>query len=558
LVHRDVKPSNLLVTKNGVVKILDLGLARLAGAIPKDLDAAPTGSDLSGLAGTPDYMAPETAQDSRCADIRSDLYSLGCTFYFLLTSQAPFPGGGWPEKLLRHQLDSAPSAVVIRPDVPDEIAGVLQRLMAKDPAERYGTPAELAVDLERWLAAHTVSADPVPALLATTNGTSAPTVSLNQKTPNVMATSERDSATPAPASMPSILVLFPHRWSGLSWPLGLVAASIVGLAAALLLRGSAGGLRKANDRQAGPVETSGIAREGSVRFVTEGSSEGYATLASAVAAAPDDAVIVIEGDGPVHLGPQRLHGKALTLRAGGGSRPRLRFVPTTSGQPWEPLLASNRPLRLEGLELSHESDTRASAPETAHLVYVEKAALVMVNCVVDAPRSIASVVCRDCHEVRLDDCRLKAAALALCVETGESGTNVRLHDTRIQVEAADGAAVSTWASGNGRDGSVRLDLDDCTILGGRAIAFGTLPRHVEVNARHDHFAFRNSLVSFASSGEAREWRRVTTWQEEDNTYEAGGAGWLRVNGVSTGVADLSAWRELWNTPPDSVQRDSNR
>src|SRR5262249_615292 len=125
-------------------------------------------------------------------------------------------------------------------------------------------------------------------------------------------------------------------------------------------------------------------------------------------------------------------------------------------------------------------------------------------------------------------------------------------------EALDGAALSTWASESGRDGSVRLALDDCTILAGRAIAFGTLPRHVEVHARHDRFAFRAALVSFASSGEAREWRRVPTWQEEDNTYEAGGAGWLRVNGVSTGVADFAAWRELWNAPPDSVQRDSNR
>src|SRR5262249_15717985 len=124
LIHRDIKPSNLLVTKSGVVKILDLGLARLTRAIPTELVTLPNGSDLTSCAGTPDYMAPKTAQDSRCADIRSDLYSLGCTFYFLLTSQAPFPGGGWPEKLLRHQLDSAPSAVVIRPDVPAALAAI--------------------------------------------------------------------------------------------------------------------------------------------------------------------------------------------------------------------------------------------------------------------------------------------------------------------------------------------------------------------------------------------------------------------------------------------------
>jgi serine/threonine-protein kinase len=557
LVHRDIKPSNLLLTRTGVVKILDLGLARLAGAIPKDLGGRPNGSDVSGLAGTPDYMAPETAQDNRCADIRSDLYSLGCTFYFLLTSQVPFPGGGWPEKLLRHQLDSAPSAVVIRPDVPAEIAAILQRLMAKDPAQRHATPAELAAELEAWLAAHGVSVDPLPSLLAaTTNGTSAPTVSLHQRTPNVASAQEPGSAAPKLASIPAVSGMLPRRWSARSWRLGLTAASIIGLATALLLRGSTDRLRKLDDRNTD--SSSAVAPTADAGFEVDGVPGRFPTLPSAVAAAPDGATITIHGNGPFRFKSVRLLGKALTLRAGDGYRPQFQLVPDAEGQPWQPLLAADRPLRLDGIDLIQEPASRTSAPDTTHLIYVEKASLALTNCVVRAPGGSACVVCRDCREVRIDGCQLTAAALALCVETGSFGTDVRLHDTRVEVEGPNDAALSLWAAENGRNGMLRLELENCTVQGGRAIAFGVLPRHVDVHARRNHFSFRDALISYASSPEPGEWRRATTWREEDNAYEGGGKGWLRVNGQSGGVPDLPAWRNLWIEPPTDAQRVSKR
>src|SRR5262249_47733006 len=101
--------------------------------------------------GTPDYIAPEQALESHTADVRADLYSLGCTFYHLLTGRAPFPGGSLMEKLLKHRLEEPKPLELCRPDVPAGVAGVVRRLMAKSPEDRYQTPAELVEALEQAL-----------------------------------------------------------------------------------------------------------------------------------------------------------------------------------------------------------------------------------------------------------------------------------------------------------------------------------------------------------------------------------------------------------------------
>lgn len=141
MVHRDIKPQNLMLTRKGQVKVLDFGLARLRGqgqGPPREI------TKLGTVLGTPDYIAPEQASDSRTVDIRADIYSLGCTLYFLLTGQPPFPRGSTTEKLLLH-LEAIPIPLTMkRPDVPVELAALVSRMMAKDPAERYQTPEEVA------------------------------------------------------------------------------------------------------------------------------------------------------------------------------------------------------------------------------------------------------------------------------------------------------------------------------------------------------------------------------------------------------------------------------
>jgi serine/threonine-protein kinase len=143
VVHRDIKPSNVLITPEGRVKLIDMGLARMRHADPAAADLTASGVTL----GTFDYISPEQARDPRSADIRSDIYSLGCTFFFMLAGQPPFPDGTVLQKLLQHQGDQPPNIQEIRPDLPDELGRMLRKMMAKDPRNRYADPNDLVTDL---------------------------------------------------------------------------------------------------------------------------------------------------------------------------------------------------------------------------------------------------------------------------------------------------------------------------------------------------------------------------------------------------------------------------
>jgi serine/threonine protein kinase len=149
LIHRDVKPANLLVTPKNVVKLLDLGLARFTDEDKSSLTVAYDENVL----GTADYLAPEQALDSHAVDARADVYGLGCSFYFLLTGHPPFVGGTLPQRLMMHQKQPPPNIRDERPDAPRELVEFCLKMMAKRPEDRYQTADEIAAELTRWLLA---------------------------------------------------------------------------------------------------------------------------------------------------------------------------------------------------------------------------------------------------------------------------------------------------------------------------------------------------------------------------------------------------------------------
>ncbi len=146
MVHCDVKPSNLLVTETGNVKILDMGMARLLNESAGDSSADRDGRIL----GTVDYMAPEQATDDPTFDHRADIYSLGCTMYCLLAGHPPFNEGTLAERILRHQTQPPPDILQEHPDTPPELVRICLKMMAKDAGDRYQTAEQVAQALAEW------------------------------------------------------------------------------------------------------------------------------------------------------------------------------------------------------------------------------------------------------------------------------------------------------------------------------------------------------------------------------------------------------------------------
>ena len=157
LVHRDIKPSNLMIVlgpggkvpARPLVKLVDMGVARLYQLRDLHEESLTTLTRDGVVIGTPDYIAPEQLEDPHGADIRADLYSLGCTYYFLLSGQVPFPGGNLIQKLDRQRWQTPPSVDQLQLQIPAALAALVRRLMAKNPDDRYQTPAELLAALDQ-------------------------------------------------------------------------------------------------------------------------------------------------------------------------------------------------------------------------------------------------------------------------------------------------------------------------------------------------------------------------------------------------------------------------
>ncbi|MEE2825413.1 MAG: serine/threonine-protein kinase, partial [Planctomycetota bacterium] len=146
LIHRDIKPANLLLSENGQVKILDLGLALLAAEDEESL----TVMHNERVMGTADYLSPEQAVNSHEVDHRTDIYSLGCTLYFLLTGQPPFPKGTLAQRIAMHQTQKPQAIIEIREDCPEPVAEFCQQMMQKKPEDRLSGAACVVSEIENY------------------------------------------------------------------------------------------------------------------------------------------------------------------------------------------------------------------------------------------------------------------------------------------------------------------------------------------------------------------------------------------------------------------------
>jgi serine/threonine protein kinase len=222
-----------------LVKILDFGLARLGDNAESLSTTIMTQSNV--IMGTPDYLSPEQARNLHLVDIRSDLYSLGCTFYFLLTGQVLFPGGTPLEKLARHTKEEPTAVEKMRPDLPQEVANIVHCLLAKKPANRYQTPAELVMDLvahaaplpSAWAVARNTTAASAETLAAPLNTSG---LGLDAEEKAAVHLSDRHSALAA--NLPQDLL--PTAQSALdlhAWSVGQTGSGRMGLIVATSLAG---------------------------------------------------------------------------------------------------------------------------------------------------------------------------------------------------------------------------------------------------------------------------------------------------------------------------------
>jgi serine/threonine protein kinase len=318
VVHRDIKPSNIIITRHGRAKLVDMGLAR---RFERGRDDGLTQSGMT--LGTFDYISPEQARDPRDVDVRSDLYSLGCTLFQMLTGRPPFPGGTVLQKLIQHQEEPPADVRTLNPQVPVELATTITKLMAKDRDRRYQTPEHLVRDLlgvagsigltmpspsfpgwhteaprHAW-EHHLVWLVPVAALVAAVSG---------------LAWWGRDLARPTSAS--------PRQ-------AGMVAPRASSAGANTSDSGTTGPSAETSER-ASSNETAAPAPVYS-RNIPVSSNED---LLETMATAPRRSVIVLSDDGPYQL-----HGRAwsvrapapfsnadLTIKAEAGVRPVLKFA----------------------------------------------------------------------------------------------------------------------------------------------------------------------------------------------------------------------------------------
>lgn len=487
LVHRDVKPANLMLAHaagpDGMpsVKLLDLGIASSTSHAGQE------------LCGTPDYLAPERGLATDSTDIRSDLYSLGCTFYHLLTGRVPFPGGNWTGKLLRHRIEVPTPVADLRPEVPPRVLEILERLMARDPDERYQTPAEVVAAVDALPSAGQAVLLVPP------------------------ATRERPSTRSTRRTRPAL---------------------VAGLCMAAIAVGTGAG-NVARKTLASPIVSTAAKPDASASSILRDPS--YSGLPSAIDAADDGAIVEVPAGRHV-LPPIHVTGKRLTLRAAAGAKP---ILVRASQQTWDALIQSDRDLTLEGLEL-HGGETEGPF---APLVSVEAGKLQLRSCALTQRCQAPALAVRRGTEVMIDKCTVTALVQGLAVEApSQADCAIRLNASEFLLRDAAGPAILLWASEAESSRRIDVELTGSKVRAGRIVACRSLTAPVRLRATGNHLIFHQSLVSFDGFRDRETWHDRLSWHGARNRYETTGP-WLRLEGRPGPAWDEQAFAKLWRGRP---------
>lgn len=505
MVHRDIKPGNMMVTLKPSlnhsqetsmrdllihhldwplppdycpqVKLLDLGLACM-------VSRATGKADEDQLVGTPDYLAPELAEQSPSADIRADIYSLGCSFYQLLTGEMPYPGGTWTEKIYRHRYDPLPAITEKRDDLPIEIVQLLERMLAKEPDDRPTSPKEIVKSLTNWLSE---------------NG------SLDhQSTKPEITLSPAEEVRDAPISTRAIL---------LAILIGLMLAAIAHPLILWLTSSSSSPKPLKIAQQRTPEISTPVSLHS---FQLMNGKSTFSSLAEAIAAAKANEIIVIENaTQPIPISEINWQTQNLTIRAKKGQRATLLFEPSKDAHPWVAMLTTNQSLTLINLDLMTKA---ASEGQAQPLLHCSGPHVHFENCTIHALNRTSPLIMSNVSTITLDNTQIHAATSAISLEV-EKSKEYRLtwNGGKAKIEHQSGPLITIWASDIARDRTLEISLTKLSAKVGRLIAFSNLSNKTQVhtNISNSNIEYDQSLLSFLSKPNNHSWLTAFHWIEEN-------------------------------------------
>ena len=533
VVHRDVKPSNIIVTPQGRAKLVDMGLAR---SFERGGDAGLTQTGMT--LGTFDYISPEQARDPRAVDVRSDLYSLGCTVFFMLAGRPPFPDGTVLQKLLQHQEEPAPDLRAANPAVPGELSAIVLKLMAKDRDRRYQSPEGLVRDLLVLAGA------------------------LNLRSIGTEGLVYREAA-PVPASWESHLV-----WGIPALAFGLILAYL-GWSNGLGDPVPPGGLPISIASVAPPKPPKPTVTSPPAEVVTRTTKSETTPrpptrdvfvkksddLARLIAESPAGTTLLLADDGPYDLrpGPNPIAPRDLTIRAGIGVQPVLRLAPGSRDASAILNLKGGR-IAIDGIEFQVDAEDR---DDPIAAVRAEDADVSIARCVFrrvgtkpDRGRTSCLIVratsgdsTAGSGEIRVDACHFEGGQSAIRVD---GPVDLTVRDATI-AGARLAAIHGTNADASGRPASIRL-LHVSLILGsGPALRSVGVPPRVRLI---------DSVV--APAGEASGVLVVADdptrldWQGRDNLYASIGTFLEAPRGAAAAFMPIRLF-DAWADDPSNLR-----